>query len=134
LAFTNKAKDVYIKGTDRDYGDAGVVVAIAVGEATTWTGSVTGGVSAEAGIIFAKASTSFSVTISASHSTTVTKSGSWTVPESARKGGYLEAGASGISFDYKKTYWVSPCKKKTVSGSAKGLIPTSSVWFSTHVL
>ncbi|MDR1851094.1 MAG: hypothetical protein LBR21_00315 [Propionibacteriaceae bacterium] len=126
---SKKKTNVYIPGSERAYGHPGVQVAIEVGETTTWSGSITGFLTAEAGTIFAKASTSFSTTVSMSGSETLSKTGTWVVPSSAPIGGYLEAGAAGVSFKYEKTWWVSPCKERKASGTGKGVTRTSNVWF-----
>lgn len=126
---TKTQSDVYIPGRYRAYGDPGVTISIAAGITNTWTGTITGGATAEVGAIFAKASATFSVSVSHSKANTTVYSGSWTVPTGVR-GGYLEAGGHGLAFNYVKEYYVTPCTLKRVTGTGTGITGSGSFWFA----
>ncbi|MEV4311618.1 hypothetical protein [Actinocrispum sp. NPDC049592] len=79
---------------------------------STVNASITGTTSAEAGVIFAKASVSLSVTVGGSYSKSDTWSYSATVPAGQTK--KLQQYKDARSFTVKKTQIVAPCNVKTV--------------------
>lgn len=113
----------------RTYGRSGGTLTIALGESVTTGGSITGTTSAEAGVIFAKASVSVGVTIKKDWTSSVTRSYSWKVP-SSQSTGWIEAGHHAYKVNYVKKTIVAPCNVKTVkTGSIVG--NTSAIEF-TH--
>lgn len=111
----------------RTYGASGGVLEITLGESVTTGGSITGTTSAEAGVVFAKASVSVGVTIKKDWTSSVTRSYTWTVP-SSQNPGWIEAGHRAYNVNYIKRQIVAPCNVKTVkTGSILG--NTSNVQF-----
>jgi len=130
-------KQVYIGDRDtRTYGSGGGTITIEKGESVETGGSLSATTTAEAGVVFAKASVSVGVTISKSWSTSLSKSYSWTVP-SARTSGWIEMGSVGYKITYERGHYKSPCtwvseKKDTITGVTKNLwFVNSDKWAST---
>lgn len=121
---------VYVGNIDeRVYGKSGGTLTISKGTTQTWSGSITGTTTAEAGVIFAKASASVGITISSSRTQSLTVGYSWTVP-STQSTGWIEAGNRGYNVKYTKYNYLSPCKYNVLkTGTVKGV--TSNVMF-TH--
>jgi uncharacterized membrane protein len=114
------------KSGDRIYGDAGVTLTIAKGTTHTFSGSLTGTTTAEAGVIFAKASLAVGLTVGYSRAATTTQGGSWTVP-SNQNPGWLEMGDHAYNVKYTKYHYASPCTKvNDKTNTIKGA--TNSAW------
>lgn len=110
----------------RTYGQSGGTISIALGESVTTGGSITGTTSAEAGVIFAKASVSVGVTIKKDWTNSTTRSYSWKVPK-AQKTGWIEAGHRAYAVSYTKNTIVAPCNVKKKTGKIVG--NTSNIQF-----
>ena len=129
-SFSGKKK-IYIRAKDgRVYGDSGITLSISKGVSKTIGGSVTGTASAEAGVIFAKASASLAISVQGSRTTTTTFSGTWTVPKS-QKTGWLEVGTyDGYTFKWSRYHYASPCRKVVdAKGTGKGPTRSASLAF-----
>lgn len=129
-SFSHK-KPIYIRARDgRIYGQSGVTLSITKGVSKTIGGSVTGTASAEAGVIFAKASVSLAISVQYSRTTTTTFGASWTVPKK-QKVGWLEVGTrGGYTFRWKRYHYVSPCRVVVdAHGTAKGPKKTAALMF-----
>ena len=100
-------------GTTRTYGQAGGELEISLGESVSTGGSISGTTTAEAGVIFAKASVSVGVEIRKDWTNSVTRAYRWTVP-STQPTGWVEAGHRAYNVSYTKTQIVAPCSVKTV--------------------
>ena len=114
----------------RTYGRSGGTLTIALGESVTTGGSITGTTSAEAGVIFAKASVSVGVTIKKDWTSSVTRSYSWKVP-STQSTGWIEAGHHAYKVSYTKKTVVPPCtlrvdKTGTIVGNTSAIEFTHS--------
>lgn len=78
FAYSGK-KLAYIAVT-RIYGQPGIILKFSAGQSFTSGGSITGAVGADAGVLFAKASSSLAVQVTGSITTSLTAAGSWKVP------------------------------------------------------
>lgn len=128
VSYTTSSSAVY-RGdrTTRTYGASGGELEITLGESVTTGGSITGTTSAEAGVIFAKASVSVGVEIRKDWTNSVTRAYRWTVPSSQREG-WIEAGHRAYNVTYSKKQIVAPCNVKLVkSGTILG--NTSNIQF-----
>jgi hypothetical protein len=124
-------KLTYLRARDgRIYGQSGVTLSISKGVSKTIGGSVTGTGSAEAGVIFAKASVSLAISVQYSRTTTTTFGASWTVPKS-QPTGWLEVGTNnGYTFRWKRYHYRSPCTVVVdAHGTAKGPKRTAALFF-----
>jgi hypothetical protein len=111
--YTTTQSPTYRGDSDtRTYGRSGGTLTIALGESVTTGGSITGTTSAEAGVIFAKASVSVGVTIKKDWTSSVTRSYSWKVP-STQSTGWIEAGHHAYKVSYTKKTLVAPCNLRT---------------------
>ncbi len=126
----NKNKEAYVSNTTRRVvGDRGITLRITVGESVTWSFDASVTLGADAGVIFANASTSLSVGVERSQESQVTVEGEWTVPQSQAHG-TLEAGATGVSFSFQKYHYKSPCTKVIErSGTVTAPTKKSIVWY-----
>ena len=111
----------------RAYGDAGGTLSITVGRQVTTGGSISGTTTAEAGVIFAKASVQVGVTVHRDWSNSVSHTYSWTVPSTQRVG-WLEAGHRAYWVSYSKKVLSWPCTPRVVK-SGKILGNTSNIQF-----
>lgn len=112
----------------RVYGASGGTLTISAGKQTTVSGSLQGTASAEAGVIFAKASASVGISIGLSKTVTVTNSYSWKVPAS-QSVGWIELGSAGYQITWSKGYYSTPCVwNRTGGGTILGA--TSSPYFA----
>lgn len=126
---TSQSVSYIANGTSRIYGSAGGTLTIAAGTSKTISGSLQTTASAEAGVVFAKASVSVGVTIGLSKTVTTTNSYSWVVPANQNPG-WIELGSAGYQISWTKGTWQSPCTwVQTGSGSILGA--TSNQYF-TH--
>ncbi|MDF2271757.1 hypothetical protein P2Q00_40980 [Streptomyces coacervatus] len=87
----------------------GHTLGITLTAGTSVTGTITGSVSAEEGVIFAKAKASVSVSIAVSMSASVSYSDTWKVPSSWREG-YLHAGADRKVMNWDVGHYGANCK------------------------
>jgi len=127
--YLTTVKEAYRRPPARDrlYGDPGILLEISKGESSSISGSITGTTTAEAGIVFAKASVAVSISISKEKTVTTTKGGSWRVPKKAKKRGWLEMGALGYNITWYKKIW-NPGKCKYVKSprkKVKGVSPSA---------
>ncbi|MGO4596932.1 hypothetical protein [Terrabacter sp. 2RAF25] len=114
----------------RTYGKSGGTLTISLGESVTTGGSITGTTSAEAGVIFAKASVSVGVTIKKDWTSSVTRAYAWKVP-STQSTGWIEAGHHAYKVTYTKKTVVPPCtlhtdKTGTIVGNTSAIEFTHS--------
>jgi hypothetical protein len=111
----------------RVFGSPGGVLSISVGQTTTVSGSLQTTVTAEAGVIFAKASASVGITIGLSRAVTVTSGFTWTVPAN-QPHGWVEIGLHGYRINWSRYHYVTPCRQVTDrSGTLVGV--TSNIHF-----
>jgi hypothetical protein len=112
----------------RVYGDPGTTVSISRGTTNTITGSISTVSEAEAGVIFAKASVSLGISVAKSKSVTTTVGGSYKIPGSASKRGWIELGSMGYDIYWYKDVWnQGTCKyTKVVGKTLKGV--SASAW------
>lgn len=128
ISISNKKKIYMASKGSRVYGDRGVTLSISKGVSHTISGQITGTVSVEAGVLFAKASASLAVTVGASVTTTTNIGGSWKVTQ---KVGWLEVGTlHGYSFSWTKFHYRAPCKKVTEGkGTAKAAAKNAPAYY-----
>jgi hypothetical protein len=129
-AFSGK-KAIYIPARHgRVYGQSGVTLSISKGVSKTIGGSLTGTSSAEAGVIFAKASVSLAISVQYARTTTTTFGGSWTVPKK-QSVGWLEVGTrGGYTFKWQRYHYRTPCTKVVdAHGTAKGPRKSAALMF-----
>jgi hypothetical protein len=107
VSITNVSR-VYVPGTYQVSGSAGVELELAVGWDTTVTGTISAEATMEAGVIFAKASTTVGVSLALSRTMTNSVSMTATVPANVPEA-YMELGAEGRSFSYVATRYNSNC-------------------------
>lgn len=112
----------------RTYGRSGGTLTITLGESVTTGGSISGTTTAEAGVIFAKASVSVGVTIKKDWTNSVTRAYSWPVP-SKQSTGWIEAGHRAYYVSYKQYRVDANCLDKLVK-SGKILGNTSNIRFN----
>lgn len=89
-------------------GDGGITLSLSRSKTYTVTGTISGSTSAEAGVIFAKASATVGASVALSHSSTITSGGTWTVP-SNWAGGRLTAGSMKYGGGWKKFQELPNC-------------------------
>lgn len=129
-SFSGK-KAIYLRARNgRVYGQRGVTLSISKGVSKTIGGSVTGTASAEAGVIFAKASASLSISVEVSRTTTTTFGASWKVPKKQAVG-WLKVGTrNGHTFKWQRYHYASPCRKIVdAHGRGKGPTRTAALMF-----
>jgi hypothetical protein len=123
VGITNVSR-VYVPGTFRVGGSPGALITIAVGFDTTVTGTISAEATVEAGVIFAKASTTVGMSLALSRTMTNSASVSATAPADATAP-YIELGAEGRSFSYVATRYNSNCVViEQKSGPATGATTT----------
>lgn len=123
---------VYIPdSSSRVYGTSNVTLTLTVGKSWSVSGSVTGTAGSDAGVIFAKASASLSVSLTGTRSGTLTQGGSWTVP-SGRTGWFEIGTTNAYSFKWSKFKLDSKCNNVILaSGTGKAPTKTANPMF-TH--
>ncbi|MCC9196409.1 hypothetical protein QNO08_10695 [Arthrobacter sp. zg-Y820] len=92
----------------RVYGAAGGTLSFEVGQQSSTSIEVNGSTTAEAGAVFAKASATLGIAVSASSTTTTQQGYSWQVPADQAQG-WLEMGAMGYQLDWQRGHYNSPC-------------------------
>lgn len=124
-SFSNKSLVYKAAKHGRVYGQSGVTLTIQKGTSYTVGGSVTGTTGVDAGILFAKASASLAISVTASRTTSTIFTGSWKVP-ATQAWGWLEVGTKqAYKFSWKKYHMVGECTVHVdAHGTAKA--PTRS--------
>ncbi|MGO2541288.1 hypothetical protein ACT3TS_17735 [Specibacter sp. AOP5-B1-6] len=105
LSVTNVNR-AYAPGSYRLPGSPGANLTIDVGTSSTVSGSMSLSTTVEAGAIFASASVTAGIELSASETSTATYSVNATIPD---EGGYIELGSEGRSFNWSATTYNSNC-------------------------
>lgn len=126
---TTQSVSYITDGASRIYGSPGGTLTIASGTSKAISGSLQTTASAEAGVVFAKASVSVGVTIGLTRTVTTTNSYSWVVPADQNPG-WIELGSAGYQINWTKGSWQSPCTW-VQTGSGRVLGATSNQYF-TH--
>ncbi len=90
------------------YGKGGSTLSESIAKGDSWSGTLTGTVGTEAGVIFAKATVSVSASLQKSRTSTITRGGSWTIP-SSRASGWVAMGAGGYRFTWKYGHYSATC-------------------------
>jgi hypothetical protein len=114
---------------NRTYGQYPGTIIVSKGTTKTVSGSLQTTVSAEAGVIFAKVSTSIGLSVGLSRAVTTDSSYSWAVPKSQATG-YVEMGSHGYRISWRYGSYNSSCQFVTQrTGQLSGV--TANVEF-TH--
>jgi hypothetical protein len=94
---------------NRTYGQYPGTITVAKGTTKTVSGSLQTTISADAGVIFAKVSTSVGISVGLSKAVTTNSSYAWTVPRSQATG-YVEMGSHGYRITWRYGSYNSACQ------------------------
>jgi len=99
---------VFLPGTYSVGGPSGMTLTISKGVSSSVTGTISASVTAQAGVIFASASTTLGVSLALSQTVTDSVGGSMVVPSNVASG-YLTLGSVGRSFTATATQYNNNC-------------------------
>ncbi|MGQ4549506.1 hypothetical protein ACUH96_07165 [Dermabacteraceae bacterium P13077] len=113
----------YVQQGAKVTGDPGMTISISRSRGTKFSVGLSASATAEAGVLFAKASTTAGVTITNSWTTNRTESGSWKIPNNGRRG-WISIGSDKYRVTGKVRYATLSCThyNKTITryGISKG--------------
>ncbi len=106
---TSEAGTYIGNSANRTYGEYPGTITVSKGTTKTVSGSLQTTVSADAGVIFAKVSTSVGISVGLSKAVTTNSSYSWTVPKSEGTG-YVEMGSHGYRISWRYGSYSAGCQ------------------------
>lgn len=106
---------VFIQAGDRAWGRAGTTISVTKSKGTSFAAAGSASATAEAGMVFAKASTQFGLTLTRGWTTDTSFSDSFAIPKGGKPYGWIGVGTGSYKVKSKVTYWNENCSTSTVT-------------------
>lgn len=110
-----QGRGVYIQPGDRAWGRAGTTISVTKSKGTSFTAATSASATAEAGLIFTKASAQFGLTLTKGWTTDTSFSDSFAIPKGGKSYGWIGVGTGSYAVTSKVTYWNENCSTSTVT-------------------